>query len=205
MYGGFGIPNAMIHPGSYWWNPEFRNWPGYSTASKAADQTKATQMIKDAGLGNTTIEIACRDFYLQNGEFLNLTLKGLGTAPKINVMDQLPLQEMYQPGNYQVEIASFSPELSNQLLTALVTTNPINSNKHGDAKVDDYDNLIRTTEDPAERRKILREVEYYVAVDKAYAQPGTLEEAVIAFRAYIKGVLVPTAQAHNNDARYHVD
>jgi peptide/nickel transport system substrate-binding protein len=202
VYGGFGIENALMHPGSYWWNPDFRNWPGYNSAKKAQDQADAKKLLKEAGLEGTPITITCRDFYLQNCEFLNLTLKQLGTNPRIDVMDQLRLQELTQPGNYQVQITSFSPELPNQLLLTLVTTNPLNTNKHGDTKVDDYHKTIQTTIDPAERRKVLWEAEYYVAVEQAYAQPWTREEGVIGLRTYVKGVWTPAAAVHNlNDHR----
>jgi ABC-type transport system substrate-binding protein len=79
----------------------------------------------------------------------------------------------------------------------MLTSNPLKSVKHEDPRIDEYHKRISTTVDPAERRKVLWEAEYYVAIDRAYVVNWSREEAVIAYRTYIKGIWVPHARVHD--------
>lgn len=192
-----------MQAGSYWVNPEFRNWPGYRGGdAKKQDQAEAKKLLHDSGLDGVNVNITCRDFYQQNCEFAELSLRGLGANPKLDVMDQLKLQALTQAGNYQTQIAGLSPDLPNDMLLSYVSTNPSDTTFAKDPKIDEYNRLIATTIDQVERRKILWEAEYYLLIDKAYTQPWSREEGLLAFRDYVKGVWVPGTQTHNpNDHR----
>ena len=202
VYGGFGLQNAMLTPGTYWWNPETLKWPGYNPATKKEDQARALELVKESGLAGTEAHILCKDVYLPNCEFADLTLRGLGLNSKIDVVSPLDMVKRTQDGNFQLTITSYSPDLPNQLLLTLLTTNPIATTKTTDTKIDEYYKQIVATIDPAERRKITWEAERYVSVDQAYGFTFSKEEAAIAWRTYVKGQWVPMAHVQDlNDMR----
>lgn len=199
-YGGFALPNGLMQPGSYYWNPEAVNWPGYSKATKAADQAKAKQLMQEAGAVGTPVTITCRDVYLTHCEMGDLFLKELGFQNKIEVVDTLKNTEMSQTGRHMMSLNSFSPALPNSLLITMLTTNPLNVDKFGDTKIDEFHKQITTTVDPVKRRELTWAAERYVAVDQAYAQTWVREEGVVAYRSYIKGIWIPYTTVHDNNA-----
>ena len=202
VFGGFALESGIMVPGSYWANPDYRTWPGYNPSTKAVDQAEARRLLKASGYEGASIEVQCRDLWVAHCEFLDLTLRELGVNPKLNVMDQLRLQEMTQSGAYTAQIGNYGADLPAQALVRYLTTNTVAADKFGDTKVDEMNRQIATTLDPAARRQALFDAEYYMLVEKAYIQPWSREEAVIGFRSYIKGVWVPGTQVHNlNDHR----
>lgn len=196
VYGGFAIESDLMVPGSYWTDPGFPAWPGMSASTKAQDQADGKTLIKEAGLEGAPIAITCADVFLQNCEFLELQLKGLGLSPRIEILDQVSVNQRVQEGNFQVVVATIGAENPDQALLAFVTTNRTNANKHGDARIDEYHQRIVATVDPSERRQILWEGQRYLIQEKAYLQPWPREEAVIAYRSHIKGLWVTSAQVH---------
>ena len=165
-------------------------------------RAEALRLMKESGAGGSTVVISCREVYVYMCEFLDTTMRGLGLAPRIDAMDLNRLNEITQPGRHQMTIAGTGTQgLPGTPLTTFVTTNPLNSDKHGDTKVDDFQKKILSSIDPVERRNTLWEAERYILVDKVYDVVFYRTEAVIAYRTYIKGAIVPGWQVHDNNDR----
>ena len=103
----------------------------------------------------TPANILCKYAYVDNCQFLDIALRGLGLKSNINIEDLNLYTRDSQDGNSQVMINSFSPVLPNEFLLTLVASNPLNLSKNNDPKMDDYQKVIASTLDPAERRKVV--------------------------------------------------
>ena len=199
VYGGYGLVGTTMVPGSSWSNPDYVNWPGFNPKTKAQDQAEAKRLMKEAGVEGMPINVICRDVYIPNCEFMELTLRGLGFVPKLDIMDINRQTTLLQAGNFQLDMRPGGTGNPSTLLTAFVTTNPLNTHKHGDVQVDKYHELIQTTIDPTMRQKLTWEADKYITVDKAWYPHWGWEEAVVAYRTYVKGMWIPGEQVQNNN------
>jgi len=200
VYGGYALEGTFMVPGSMWSDPSFVTWPGFNPKTKAQDQAEAKRLMQEAGVVGTPLTITCRDFYLQNCEFMEATMRGLGFVPKLDVMDLNRQNPLLQSGNFQIDMRPGGAGKAGNLLTSFVTTNPLNSHKHGDKQVDKYAELIDTTVDPKERQRLVWEADRYITYDKAWYPHWYWEEAVVAYRTYVKGLWIPGEQVqHNNE------
>jgi ABC-type transport system substrate-binding protein len=86
-----------------------------------------------------------------------------------------------------------------QCMEAYTTT--ATPNRYNDPKIDEWQNIILTSTDPAVRKKALWEAEKYFLLDMAYNAPFLREEVVAPYRTYLKGSVVPGARAHDNSDR----
>ena len=199
IYNGFALQTDIMPPGSYWTDPTFSTWPGQNAATKGQDQAEARRLVREASMEGLAVTVTCNETYLTNCEFLGMELKGLGLVPKIEVVDSLRFLEVTTSGNYQIGVAPLQADNPDQGMILFLTTNPVSYNKHGDAKVDDYHRQVAVAVDPVQRRNIFWEAQKYLIAEKAYVSPWAREEAVVAYRAAVKGIWVPGTQVQNND------
>ena len=200
VYGGYALGGTIMVPDSYWSDPSFRTWPGFNPATKAQDQAEAKRTLKETGYEGTSLNVTCRDFYLPNCEFMEVMLRGLGFNPRLDVMDMNRQTTLLQSGNFQIDMRPSGAPSPSRMLTGFTTTNPLNTHKHGDKKVDEYADLLDTTIDQAQRRKLTWEADKYVILDKAYYPHWYWEEAIVSYRTYVKGMRIPGEQIqHNNE------
>lgn len=199
VWGGFAIESGLMVPGSYWSNPELRTWPGFNPATKKQDRAEAAKLLQESGLANAKVGITCRDNYVSTCEFMYQQFQQLGLDPRIELVSTVLESERLQSGNYQANAFPGGASLPGTLLVGYLTANPLNSVKHGDTKIDDYNRLVQTTIDPEKRRAIVWEAEKYVIFDKAYYPMWFREESVIAYRTFIKGIWVPGSSTSDNN------
>ena len=200
VYGGYAVEGGIMAPGSDWADPSIREWPGYNPKTKAADQAEAKRLLTEAGAVGTPVTLTCRDIWLAVCEYLNLSVKELGMKPTVEIMDFNVMTEKNQSGNYQAITRSGGAAHPGQLLTPYLTANPLVAVKTGDPRIDEMDSAIKTTIDPAARRKLVRGAVEYVVLDKAYETYWFFEEAVNAYRTYMKGVYTPNRTVQNNNS-----
>lgn len=186
-HGGFALPSAIMAPGSAWYNSETPMWPGFNPKTKAADQAEAKRLMKAAGVEGMPIKVQCRDLWLQECEFLELTLRGMGFNPTLEVMDFAILQNRVRQNNYLVAPYSSGAAEAGKLLPGYLTNNPAAITKHNDPKIDEFSKAIDSTVDPVARKKLVQDAEKYIVVDKSYYPAWYTEDAVFGYRTYLKG------------------
>lgn len=191
VWGGLAEVSGLGWPGSPWANPDVSTWPGYAASTKAADRAEAKRLLQLSGLAGTKVEISAYQFYLPDMEFIDQQLRGLGLDPYINVQDDNLSGETGRSGKFQVKVGGGNSAQPSATFAAWVTTNPLNSNKHGDTKVDDYAREFNEALDPLVRRKIWYEAERYILQEKVYYAAFYREVFVVGYRTYFKGVWVP--------------
>lgn len=200
MQGGFAFSSGFLSPASWWHSYQYTEWPGFNPATKAQDQVEAKRLMTEAGLVGVKVPISCRTDYLFMCEFQESVLRGVGFEPSIQLMDVNQYSEAVRTLQFVVEQGASCNYLQpGQCMTSLVTT--AESNRYNDPKIDEFQSIILNSTDPIVRRQALWDAERYFLLEKAYEAKFYREEVVGPYRTYLKGSIVPGAQAHQNTDR----
>jgi ABC-type transport system substrate-binding protein len=200
MHGGFAFSSGFLSPASPWHSFQYEKWPGFNPATKVEDQAEAKRLMKEANLAGAATPITCRQDYLFMCEFADSVLTELGFVAEIKLMDVNAQADASRTLQYITQTAGPCNDLRPaQCMEAYTTT--ATPNRYNDPKIDEWQNIILTSTDPAVRKKALWEAEKYFLLDMAYNAPFLREEVVAPYRTYLKGSVVPGARAHDNSDR----
>ena len=191
VWGGYATVSGLGWPGSPWANPEVLTWPGYNQATKAKDQADAKKLLAQSGLAGTKIEITCNVNYVPDCEFTEGQMRAMGLDPFIKVVDLNLLSELGQAGRFTLQVTGNNSPSIPSLFGSWITTNPLNTYKHGDTKIDDYAKQFTEAIDPKLRQKIWFDAERYILQEKVYYAAYYREVFIVGYRTHIKGVWVP--------------
>ena len=200
MQGGFAFSSGFTSPTSAWHSGAYNNWPGYTQATKAADQAEGKRLLKEAGLVGTVATINCRTDYLYMCEFSESVLRGVGFEPRIIMEDVNASSATTRTLQFHAVMGTlYNGLFPGAALDTWVTTAV--TNRFNDKKIDAYQDIILTSVDPQVRRQALWDAERYTLLEQAYKAPFLREETVQAYRTYLKGSVVPGYQPHTNTDR----
>ena len=208
--GGLGVIRGWYEPTSKWAS-DYSSWPGYSTATKEADRAEAKRLLADAGYaeGFDTM-LVCREFWVLWCVFTAAQLSDLGIRTDLDLVDTATRDARNLAADFDLIIAGGPAFLYPEVLRPLLVTHELNaaSNlKHNDQKVNElFEGLFATNSDE-ERVRIGKEIDTYTLLDQAYALIFWTDLNVIAYRDYVKGVIVAEAvpQANTTYARAWLD
>lgn len=203
MQGGFAFSSGFLSPASWYHSGAYKDWPGYTRDTKAADQAEGKRLLQEAGVVGAPVSILCRTDYLFMCEFAESVLRGVGFAPFIDLRDVNAQAEMSRTGQFQTQTSGPGALVfpGDQLVSYVTTAAYAGVYRPLDTKIDDFQKIILTSLDPDVRRKALWQAERYYLLEMAYNAPFLREETVQAYRTYLKGSVVPGFQPHSNADR----
>ncbi|MBF8299454.1 MAG: transporter substrate-binding protein, partial [Dehalococcoidia bacterium] len=199
MLGGHAHSSGWLSPSSWWASNAYKEWPGYTQATKKQDQAEAKRLMQEAGLVGASAPITCRTDYLYMCEFQLSVLTELGFKSEIMLLDVNAEGEAGRTMNFITKSGGICDGLLPNCLASLVST-AVNA-RYNDPKLDAWDRTISTSTDPLARREALWAAERYFLLEQAHAAPFLREEVVAPYRTYLKGSIVPGYQAGDNSDR----
>ncbi|BBK34052.1 peptide/nickel transport system substrate-binding protein [Stella humosa] len=168
---------GILPPGSPYasTDEELVKLPGFGKDMVAA-RAEARRLLKEAGQENLTFTLANRSIapYVANGIYLIDQWRQIGVKVEHQQLELAAYFSSMSSGNYDVIIDSFtdySPDPNTGAIKYISTDrSPQAFSRHTDRKLDELFDLQAKTTDQAERRKLIRELEFR-ALDQAYAVP----------------------------------
>jgi ABC-type transport system substrate-binding protein len=202
---GFARPSALLGPDSPFTTPDYATWPGYNTATREKDRAEAKRLMAEAGhpTGGFQLTFPCRRIWITFCEYYHGQFAGLGIDLKLILQDDAAWAADRLKADHEViyggEATSYIviPEAAENGLTRFSITRYAQP-KHEDPKVAGFFDRLRTATNFEERVKIHRELERYMLLDQVYLVQTHQTIGVVAYRSYVKGLVVPLENDQND-------
>ena len=196
--------SPIFPPGSPLVHPGFKNWPGWSAATKAADRAEAKRLLGEAGYPNGfSMNIVCAQkggpescLYYQD------QMRSLGIDMKVEFLDNASWAAAFTSLDHDSigrggSSGSTTPEGTEKDLTTY-SVSSTSTAKHEDQKIVAFYEQLRTASNFDERASIWHDLSEYYLRDQVYTVVCCGIIQVIPYRTYVKGYEVPTFDAHNS-------
>jgi ABC-type transport system substrate-binding protein len=202
---GFDILSPLLGPTSPFTNPDFATWPGYNTATRERDRAEAKRLLTEAGYpnGGFALTFPCRRIWTSTCEFYHSQLAGLGIEVKLILQDDATWAADRLKADYDLvyggEATSYIviPEAAETGITRFSISRYAQP-KHEDPKVADFFDRLRRASTTEERVKIWRELERYILLEQVYLLQSSQTVAVVPYRSYVKGLVIPLENDQND-------
>lgn len=199
VWGGNAVTGALWQPGSPWAVTDVGTWPGYNPATQEEDRAESLKLIKAGGYEGMSVDILCRDVYIEMCEGLDGVFREMGFDSNITMTEITLLQERTPAGDFETIVTSTGAySFPGEAVNAYVSTNPYGGMHHNDPYVDDLIDRMMTTTDLNARIKITQELETYAIRDMNYKIPFGKEIQALLYRSHVKGVPIPQTRVHNS-------
>jgi peptide/nickel transport system substrate-binding protein len=179
---GFLDPNSS--------DPAYLTWPGYNTDTREADRARAKQLVADAGAEGLEFTIILPNTMGTAMEWWAGAIDGLGITAKLQVMDVTAFDERKAGTDWD---ATWTGGNMDQGTTALINfsfgqkaDSPYAGTVHDDPKIAEEATRLGSVRSNAERNQILRELEKYIFLDKAYILQASVGVDLVPVRSYVK-------------------
>jgi peptide/nickel transport system substrate-binding protein len=166
--------------------------PGFAKNIEAS-RTKARQLLKEAGAENLTFKLLNRNVaepYTPGGVFAIDQWRRIGVNVQHEQLETKLYQEGVLAGNFDVAIEfinDFTDDPTAQFSKLLTkAASPTGFSGHEDLKLDQMYEQQRRAVNPAERKKLVQEIDKY-AITTAYNVPYLWYHRIIAYNKKIKG------------------
>ena len=201
-----GTVRSLWEPAGPWSPPDFMTWPGYNPDTKQADRAEARRLMADAGFANGfETNLICRNVNVEWCVWFAGHLAPLGIDMKIDSVDTSTSEDKGCSGDYdvltQTNTDTRAPEaFSRDLLRP--EENACTAYYHADPKLDQFAATIRAGSGGTfeGRLKVAQELDEYMTRDQVLHWMTFTDNNVIAFRSYVKGVIVAIEGPQNNMA-----
>ncbi|MEK7214929.1 MAG: ABC transporter substrate-binding protein, partial [Chloroflexota bacterium] len=201
VFGGSAVLHTTISPKSPFPSPDWESWPGFNRATKEADRAEAKRLLNEANLsGGFKLTLSCRKEALHQCEFFQGELAPLGIQLSLGVYEAANRVAIRRAAEYDLDLGSHRTSLPEATEEAFArrSVGPNAYPIHEDTKVSDlYARLAKASELP-QRIELWREIERYFIRDQVYVIPVFGESAIMAYRSYVKGMLVPAEDPIRN-------
>jgi peptide/nickel transport system substrate-binding protein len=187
-------PGGVNRPGSKMALPEaeLEKIPGYWRDAEAA-RTEARRLLKEAGHENLAFKFLNRagiESYTTGGIYAVDQWRRIGVKATHELLETKIYQENLATGNYEVGMEFISDYLDdptqNFVKFLSKKLSPLGYSGHEDTKIDALYEKQRSTLDPAERTRIVRELDKYV-LTTAYSVPFLWSQRIVALPVRVKG------------------
>ncbi len=166
--------------------------PGYAK-DIAKSREEAKKLLKAAGVETLTFKLLNRNVaepYSPGGIYFIDQMRRIGVTVEHNQLETKLYLDALQAGNFDVAIefnSDFMDDPTQQFSKFLTKkASPTAYSGHEDAKIDELYEKQRRTLDPAERKKVVNELDKYV-ITTAYNVPLLWWQRIIANNKKIKG------------------
>ncbi len=205
------IPSAL---GGYGWTtPElgppqlpvlryFINWPKLDREPIEVRREKARRLMAEAGYADGfTMGHLVRGINPVTAEFLKAQLAGLGIELELQIVDEGEWNRARVSLDYDSQQGQLTPSPIPEGTISVYgrySENPDAYAKHEDKKIDALYYELDYATSLEQRIRLWRGIEEYLFFEMTYIVPIAESISVVAYRSYVKGLAIPTEDAHAN-------
>jgi ABC-type transport system substrate-binding protein len=133
------------------------------------------------------------------GQFLKDQLAGLGIDLQLQIVDEGEWNRARVSLDYDTQSGSLSvlpiPE-GTEGVYGRFSKSPNSYSKHEDTEVDRYYKTLKDATTYDRRVQVWRDLQKYLFVDQTYIIPIAEMTYVVAYRTYVKGLVIPPEDGH---------
>jgi len=202
VLGGFGWTSPDLGPASIPSPRHFVNWPKFDLGSSEENQAEARRLLEEAGYADGfSMGHLCRAINPAPCEFLKAQLTGLGIDLRLQMVDEGEWNRARISPDYDSQQGRLTPSTipeGTESVYGRYSSNPDSYAKHDDSKVDELYRILREALTFERRVEAWRAIERYLFVERTYIIPIAESINVVPYRAWVKGLVIPTEDAHTN-------
>ena len=200
--GGFGWTSPDLGPPDIPIPRHFVNWPKFDISPVEERRIEARRLLAEAGyvdgfaMGHLT-----RGIYTAPAEYLKSQLAEIGIDLNLQIVDEGEWNRARVSLDYDSQQGRLSPSPipeGTESVYGRFSSNPDAYAKHEDPAVDSLYYRLRQATSLPQRVAIWREIERYLFVEQTYIVPIAESINVVAYRNYVRGIVVPTEDAHTH-------
>lgn len=200
--GGYGWTTPDLGPAHLPVLRYFINWPKFDRAPIDTRRAEARALLDEAGYPDGfTMDHLVRGLNPVPGEFLKSQLAGLGIDLRLRVVDEGEWNGARVSLDYDSQQGRLTPSPIPEGTISVYgrySENPDAYAKHEDRKVDELYFALRNSTSVEQRIRLWREIEEYIFSTMTYIVPVAESINVIPYRSYVKGLAIPTEDAHTH-------
>lgn len=200
--GGQGYYRMEDWPGLRFDPRPFMLWPRFTVERLPSARSEALRLLEEAGHADGfTMGYLCRSIHMLRCEYLQDQLAGLGVRLELTVVDEADWNRVRTSDAFDTQSgATFSgtvPEAT-EAVYGRSSANPDAYPKHEDPVVEGLYRRLRAAVQPDARFALWRELERYLIDEQVYLVQIAATEAVVAYRAHVRGLAVPVEDGHTH-------
>jgi len=200
VLGGFGWTSPDISPNNPYKDKKFVVWPKFDLASLEEKRAEAKRLMEEAGYASGfTMGYLTRARQVLGGQFLKDQLAGLGIDLQLQIVDEGEWNRARVSLDYDTQSGSLSvlpiPE-GTEGVYGRFSKSPNSYSKHEDTEVDRYYKTLKDATTYDRRVQVWRDLQKYLFVDQTYIIPIAEMTYVVAYRTYVKGLVIPPEDGH---------
>lgn len=200
--GGYGWTSPDLGPPDIPVPRHFTNWPKFDIEPIEIRRARARELLSEAGYADGfTMGHLTRGLNTAPAEFLKAQLASLGIDLKLQVVDEGEWNRARVSLDYDSQQGRLTPSPipeGTESVYGRYELNPDAYAKHDDTKVDRLYARLKGATTLAARVAIWREIERYLFLEQSYVIPVAEAIYVVAYRSYVKGIAIPTEDAHTH-------
>ena len=200
--GGFGWTTPELGPPNIPIPRHFINWPKFDLAPLEQNRAEARRLMAEAGYAKGfSMDHVARALNTAPAEFLKAQLSGLNIDLRLRIMDEGEWNSARVSLDYDSQEGRLTPSPipeGTESVYGRYSGNPDAYAKHEDPNVDVLYRRLRNALTFEQRTQLWREIEKYLFVEQTYIIPIAESINVVPYRSYVKGLPVPTEDAHTH-------
>lgn len=200
--GGFGWTAPDLGPPNIPIPRYFINWPKFNAGLLENRRAEAKLLMAEAGYADGfSIGHLTRSLNTATGEFLMAQLAGLNIDVHLQVVDEGEWNRARVSLDYDSQEGRLTPSPipeGTESVYGRYSKNPDAYAKHEDIKIDQMYYRLREALTFEQRVQIWRDIERYLFQEQTYIIPVAEAINVVPYRSYVKGLAVPTEDAHTH-------
>ena len=200
--GGYGWTSPELGPPDIPVPRHFTNWPKFDIGSLAEKRVEAKRLLAEAGYPDGfTMDHLSRGLNTAPAELLKAQLAELNIDLKLRIVDEGEWNRARVSLDYDSQQGRLTPSPipeGTESVYGRYSANPDAYAKHEDPQLDGLYRRLREALTLNQRVQIWREVERYLFVEQTYIVPIAESINVVPYRSYVKGLVIPTEDAHTH-------
>ena len=202
VLGGFGWTSPDLGPANIPIPRHFINWPKFDLGTPEEKQAEARRLMVEAGYEDGfSMGHLCRALNPASCEFLKDQLRGLGIDLQLQMVDEGEWNRARISLDFDSQQGRLTPSPipeGTESVYGRYSSNPDAYAKHEDSRVDELYRLLRDALTFERRVEAWRAIERYLFVEQTYIIPIGESINVVPYRVYVKGLVIPTEDAHTH-------
>jgi peptide/nickel transport system substrate-binding protein len=200
--GGYGWTTPDLGPAHLPVLRYFINWPKLDREPIEIRRAEARALMAEAGYPDGFImDHLVRGLNPVPAEFLKAQLAGMGIDLQLRIVDEGEWNRARVSLDYDSQQGRLTPSPIPEGTISVYgrySENPDAYAKHEDLKVDELYYTLRNSTSVEQRIRLWREIEEYLFFTMTYLVPIAESINVVPYRSYVKGLAIPTEDAHTH-------
>ena len=200
--GGYGWTSPDLGPPNIPVPRHFVNWPKFDLQPLSWKRSEAKRLLAEAGYDDGfSMGHVVRGLNTAPGEFLKAQLAGLNIDLRLQIVDEGEWNRARVSLDYDSQQGRLTPSPipeGTESVYGRYSNNPDAYSKHEDREIDRLYRRLGNALTFDQRTKIWREIERYLFVEQTYIIPVAESINVVPYRSYVKGLVIPTEDAHTH-------